>query len=34
MEAYKTKTKPAQSWVGNITRSVGWALLAVLAYYY
>lgn len=29
MEAYKTKTKPAQNWVGKITRSVGWALLAV-----
>lgn len=29
MEAYKMKTKPAQSWVGKITRSVGWALVAV-----
>src|SRR5215207_9479331 len=28
MEAYETKTKPAQSRVGNITRSLGWALLA------
>jgi Tol biopolymer transport system component len=29
MEAYKAKTKPAQGQLGNITRSLGWALLAV-----
>ncbi|MDQ3006307.1 MAG: LpqB family beta-propeller domain-containing protein, partial [Chloroflexota bacterium] len=29
MEAYKTKTKSAQNWVGKITCSVGWVLLAV-----
>src|SRR5688572_32083833 len=29
MEAYKTKAKPAQSWPGKITRSVGWALLVL-----
>jgi hypothetical protein len=29
MEAYKTKTKPLQSRVGKLTRSVGWALLAL-----
>src|SRR5688572_12502124 len=29
MEAYKSKTKPEQSWYGNITRVVGWAVLAL-----
>src|SRR5687767_11401579 len=29
MEAYKTKTRPTQSRFGNITRSLGWALLTV-----
>ena len=29
MEAYETKTKPVQGRLGNITRSLGWALLTV-----
>jgi Tol biopolymer transport system component len=29
MEAYKSKTKPEQNWYGNITRAVGWAVLAL-----
>ena len=29
MEAHKSKTKPQQSWYGNITRAVGWAVLAL-----
>ncbi|MEO7841732.1 MAG: hypothetical protein ABIU06_20505, partial [Anaerolineales bacterium] len=29
MEAYEKKTKPARSWVGKATRSLGWALVAV-----
>jgi lipoprotein LpqB-like beta-propeller protein len=29
MEAYETKTRPAQGWVGNLTRTVSWTLLAL-----